>query len=355
MNDPRSAPTGEVLIRPVSRGPASGDTPAKGPGKQRLVAIAVAAAVVLVGTVVALVVAFGSGEGDGTADVAGEQTATDAGGNTGATLDFDTSVSTTAPAGDPAAAAPGDPTAGGDPAAGTAPAPGADGTGSGVAILVPRPGSYTYTGTGSVRMTPFLPTPVPQGPTKPATVTHTGGGCWRLDIKQNANQADAATFCAGADGSLVLRSLAVQQINDLGRLGGLIKSDLATSCPTPVTIVAPGMVPGATFPLTCTNHTEMTPRVMAPVADSTASGSITFVGVEAVDVGGAPVAAYHLHQQVQLTPSDGAPPGSRVADLWIATDDGMVLREVRSMTASAKLFGQVSTYSETSEHTLTSR
>lgn len=342
----------DVVIRPV---PASAPAPApEGPGPwwRRPGALLGIGGTVVVVVAVAVVLVLRSGSGPDGAEAAGQAGKPPATAADGSLLDMDTSVSTTVPGGDVATTAPG---ATGDGSAATGGGAqgggGATGGGGGV-VLVPRFGSYTYTGSGSERTTPFLPTPVPQGPTKPATVADAGSGCWRLTIEQNARHSDAATFCAGGDGSLVLASIAVDQTNDLGRLGR-ISSTLTTTCPSPIVVVSPGMAPGAQFPLRCTVHTVMSTNMT--VADSSAIGTATFVGVETVGVEGAQVPAYHLHQEVRLTPDDGAPAGSRVSDLWIATDDGMVLRETRSMTASAKLLGQVSTYTETSEHTLTSR
>lgn len=349
---------GQVVVKPQPRaaGPVGAAGPeGKGRRNQRMVALAIAAAVLVVATVVVLIVSLGSGQDDGGPEEVAEHPIVGDGGGDGGTLDFDTSGTTTAPVGDPAATGTADPAAGGDPAAAATPAPGAPaGGGGGAGVLVPRAGDYTYKGTGSERYLPLLPTPIAQGPTKPASVTHTGGGCWRLTIEQNANHIDSATFCAGGDGSLVLQSIAVRQVTDLGQLGR-ITSNLTTSCPTPVTMVSPGMAPGATFPLNCTNHTEVDNAQAQAPADVAANGTVAFVGVENVTVGGVAVAAYHVHQNVRLLPSDGAPEGSRESEVWIATDDGMVLREVRSMTASAKLFGVLATFTETSEHTLTSR
>lgn len=343
-----------VVIRPVPSSPTGADDGAQQWWKRRGAVVSMVAGVVVVVAAIVLAVVLGSGSADDATDEAAQdRPAATSGGSGGALLDMDTSVSTTAAGGDSTGA--GDAPAAG---AGATEAPGGSGAsatggaGGGAAVLVPRFGAYTFTGSGSEKTMPFLPNPVAQGPTKPATVTDAGGGCWRLSIRQNANHGDEATFCAGADASLTLDSLVTHQTNNLGAFGQ-IDSTLTTTCRPRVAVVEPAMAPGARFPLNCTNHTEVT-NVAAP-ADMNATGSVTFVGIETVAVGGVPVAAYHLRQDVDLVPTDGTQPGSRVSDVWIATDNGMVLRERRSMTASAKLLGQVSTYIETSEHVLDAR
>lgn len=347
-----------VVIRPVSQGASAGPEAAPPQWwKRRGAVVSMAIGVAVVVAAIVLAVVLGSGSPDPGSDAASQdRRSTRTGSGGGAPLDMDTSVSTTAAGGDTAAAPAPEAAPGGTEVSGGA-GTGGGGVPGGPAVLVPRPGPYTYTGSGTEKTTPFLPNPVTQGPTKPATVSDAGGGCWLLSMTQYDNQngrhVDGATFCAGGDGSLTLKSIMIQRSNSLGALGK-VDSTLTTTCPAGVVVVAPTMAPGAQFPLQCSVHTETNPA-SAPIADSSATGTTTFVGVENVSVGGTAVAAYHLHQDVRLVPGDGAPEGSRKSDLWIATDDGMVLREVRSMTASAKLFGQVSTYSETSEHVLTGR
>lgn len=343
-----------VVIRPVSSpSPTGADDGSPQWWKRRGAVVSMAIGVVVVIAVIVAMVVAGSGSPEhGSDEAAQDRRSSGTGSGGGAPLDMDTSVSTTAASGDVAATtAPAAAGAGGTETSGGGGTGGGAGAG-GPAVLVPRFGAYTYTGSGSEKTLPFLPNPVAQGPTKPATVTDAGGGCWRLSIRQNANHSDEATFCAGADAGLTLDGLVTHQTNNLGAFGQ-IESTLTTTCRPRVVVVEPAMAPGAAFPLNCTNHTEVTN--VAPPADMNATGSVTFVGVETVAVGGAAVAAYHLRQDVKLVPTDGTPPGSRISDVWIATDDGMVLRESRSMTASAKLFGQVSTYIETSEHVLTGR
>ncbi|MBX7160458.1 MAG: hypothetical protein K1X95_09225 [Acidimicrobiia bacterium] len=348
----------DVVIRPASAPAANppghgrgGDAPQQWWRNKGTLAAIAGTVLVVVGVVLVLALGSGSGDGDGESAAGGGAAATSP---DGSLLDLDTSVSTTSPTGGPAATDPGAAGAAGsgsDAATGGASTPGATGSGGGAApVLVPRAGNYTFTGSGTEKTTPFLPAPVAQGPTKPATVADAGGGCWRLSIEQNTQHTDESTFCAGGDGSLSIKSIVVYQSNNLGQFGQ-VKSTLTTICPTPVVVVAPGMAPGAQFPFDCTVRTTAS----TPVADSAATGTATFVGVENVGVGGTAVPAYHLHQVVTLVPKDGAPTGERVSDVWIATDDGMVLRETRSMTAYARIFGQVSTYTETSEHTLASR
>ena len=102
--------------------------------------------------------------------------------------------------------------------------------------------------------------------------------------------------------------------------------------------VLPGMTPGQRWNQRCTGAST------GVKGELTTSGPYTFVGEEALDVGGTPVAAYHFHQDRTLS---GAQTGTQVAELWFAKSNGMPLRDEHHYTVhSDSPIGKV-TFTET--------
>jgi len=123
-------------------------------------------------------------------------------------------------------------------------------------------------------------------------------------------------FCPGADGSLSQPGEKRHQ----KQFGLTIDSTIVCKPSRPW--VTPGMQPGQKFQSQCTIDNKG-----AINSSSQAPGTVTYVGLETVNVGGQAVQAYHLRLDEQTSGQDVKGPVN--VDNWFATSNGLLLQTQR--------------------------
>lgn len=186
------------------------------------------------------------------------------------------------------------------------------------ASLVPAEGVYRYTGSGTERLASFEPTA--QGPTLPATVEHTGDGCWAFRIDYNSRHWQRYDFCA-VGGRLVERGGASEQRFDLVALE--VTASTTTACPGDTVAADPQARVGDVAEVACEVRSSGSP---APL---TSSGPSTFVGRTDLVVGGAEREALHYRRERTFS---GDQTGTEQVDLWFDARSGLPLRGERRTT-----------------------
>lgn len=211
----------------------------------------------------------------------------------------------------------------------------------GAVALRPAAGVYTYEGSGREQID-IPPASHSQGPEIPATVTHGDDGCWTFKIDYSVDHWQDFQYCA-RDGSLAeVGGRTFQRWNFVAT-----KIDNLTTfvCDPVAVMLEPGMEPGDTHEQSCEGTSE---QVTGTVVSA---GPDEYVGEETVVVGGEPVRAHHVRRERTF---GGAQSGEELNDFWFAVDDGLPLRNERSITVrSDSPIGTV-TFTEEGEFTLTS-
>jgi hypothetical protein len=210
----------------------------------------------------------------------------------------------------------------------------------GAGTLRPAAGVYTYAGSGSERLS-VLGTSQRWGATLPATVTH-DDGCWRLRVDFSTNHWQDWHYCP--DGP-VLREAGGTTSQRFDFVAFTADDVNVFTCEPPNDVVRVDAAPGESWPQRCDGRS--TSRGTTAVS----SGTTTFVGVDDVEIGGEPVAAYRYRAHRTLT---GDQSGTDESETWFAVRDGMPLRQTRSVhVESPSPLGTV-TYTEEGTFTLTS-
>lgn len=200
--------------------------------------------------------------------------------------------------------------------------------------LRPAAGVYRYRGDGTERLD-RPPTSEAQGPDIPGTVTHLGGGCWRLRVDYNTNHWQSWDYCP-TDGGLAESGGAFFQRLDL------VAFDVETSstyiCEPPADAIRAGQEVGDEWAQEC--HGTST----SAKGEVISSGPYRYLGGDDLDVGGRQVRALHYRRERTLT---GGQTGTEAGDLWFDADSGLPVRNERSIEVhSDSPLGQV-TYHET--------
>jgi hypothetical protein len=209
--------------------------------------------------------------------------------------------------------------------------------------LQPPAGVYVYRGSGHERLS-FMNTRQSQGPTEPGTVTILPTGCWSFEIDFNSYHSQTWVRCA-------LRAQLLEQGGTADQKFDFVafkqREHSATTC-VPSAVVADGRArAGDQRTIHCTVHSQTTHT------DAVQTGTVTFVGREAVNVGGHAVAALHTHEEMHLS---GGQTGTVTVDVWFAQSNGLPLREqhaIRVVSSAPAPINHV-TYSETGTWQLTS-
>lgn len=196
-------------------------------------------------------------------------------------------------------------------------------------VLRPEQGVYLYEGTGTDRLdTP--PLSQAQGPQMPATVTHRDDGCWTFRIDFSTNHWQTWVYCPTPDGGLVEEGGQSFQKWELGAIS--FDSTSTFECAEAVVISADAR-PGDEWQQTCEGTST------GAEGRTTSAGPYEFVGNEDVEVGGDTVPALRYRRTRAMT---GAQTGTETADVWISAEDGLPLRNTRSIEASTStLVGDV--------------
>ena len=206
--------------------------------------------------------------------------------------------------------------------------------------FVPAEGVYRYTGSGSESIsTP--PKSQDEGPTLPATVVHDGNGCWTFRIDYSTNHWQDWQYCA-AEGGLVERGGHTFQRWDF--VVSAIENTSTFVCDPPNVVLQPDAKPGTSWRQSCDGDNSN--------VDGTtlSAGSMRFVGIDRLTIGGKPVAAYHLVQHRTIS---GAQQGTNDADVWFGPD-GLPLRNRRTIRVDSDSPIGTITYQEDGRFTLTS-
>lgn len=215
-----------------------------------------------------------------------------------------------------------------------------DGKAGGADTFVPAEGVYRYEGTGTDSLsTP--PKSQPEGPTMPATVVHRGDGCWTFRIDYSTNHWQTWRFCA-RDGELVERGGRTFQRWDF--VVSSIENVSTFVCAPPIFVLGTDMVPGETWPQSCTGKNTTTGGT------TISAGEMRFVGVEPLEVGGRKVDAFHF---VKPRTISGAQHGEENTDLWLA-ENGLPLRNQRRVVIDSDSPIGTVTYTEEGTFTLAS-
>jgi hypothetical protein len=183
----------------------------------------------------------------------------------------------------------------------------------------PAQGLYRYTGSGTEH-TSFPPLTENQGPDIPATVVAQPDGCWVLRMDYNTHHWQDWTYCSASG------SVTEQRGSTFSRrsIGGINLDNTSTFVCDPAAVVASAAAPaGATQPRSCAGSGTLV------TATTTASGTMTDVGPETIDVGGQPVLTIHVHYDLAYT---GAQTGSEKTDNWFAASTGLPVRNERHIT-----------------------
>jgi len=199
----------------------------------------------------------------------------------------------------------------------------------------PAPGVYTYSGSGSEKLS-FLAGDKPMGPKLPATVTYDGDDCWTFRIEFNDTHWQSWDSCVH-DGTVTNPSGDVFQRYDF------VVADYTTSvhfeCDAPADVVRVGMQPGDAWNRTCRFSS-------ATVGESVGTGPLTYTGLESLSIGGSQVATYHIRES---RTQSGSQSGTAIYDTWYSTDTALPVKARWHMqTDSESPVGKV-TYTEQGE------
>ena len=178
----------------------------------------------------------------------------------------------------------------------------------------PTPGVYLYKGKGSEQLS-FMSTHQTQGPTEPGTVTALRDGCFAFRLDYNSFHSQTWVRCWDGTKLVEKGGMADQKFDFVA----FKESDQGTTtCDPPFVVADANATPGTSWPVQCDVHSSTT--------NTTAHqrGTMTVVGPEAVVVAGTSVPALHIRQDLRLS---GGQTGSVHLELWLATANGLPLRE----------------------------
>lgn len=205
----------------------------------------------------------------------------------------------------------------------------------------PAPGVYLFTGSGTDRLSlPALTQP--EGPSMPVTVTLSGSGCWTLRIDYSTHHWQSWDYCRRGE-QLLHTGGAMWSLWQVGPLN--ITNRTALTCSPAEVVVPASLSTGDSWPLGCTGTST------AVKGQMTSAGTIRYLGDTTVRVGGKDVAVHHF---LQTQTDSGSQQGTERYETWLQVTTGLPVRmqqdiEVRTSTP----FGD-STYTQTSNLTLTS-
>ncbi len=203
----------------------------------------------------------------------------------------------------------------------------------------PVAGLYRYQGSGH-EQTSFPPLAEDQGPAMPATVTLNDDGCWVLQIDYNTHHWQRWTYCT-ANGELRETHGATFSRRDIG--GTNIDNTSEFVCEPPALVLTAADQAGSSRPRSCTGKGSLIPTV------TTAAGTMTVVGTEAIDVGGTSVPAVHVRNDLTYS---GGQSGTETSDTWFAAATGLPVRNEHHIKVNTDTpFGSIS-YTEDAQYVL---
>ena len=179
----------------------------------------------------------------------------------------------------------------------------------------PRPGVYLYKGAGSGSLS-FLATRQEQGPIEPGTVVVRPNGCWEFRIDFNSFHDQTWERCR-TNSKLVESGGRTDQRFDFVTFK--MSEHSTVTCDPPIVAADANDKPGTTSRVHCTGRSQTTKTTFAQ------TGVSTFVGREAVLVGGVSIPGLHTREDMLLS---GGQTGVVRVDIWFAASDGLPLKEV---------------------------
>lgn len=196
-------------------------------------------------------------------------------------------------------------------------------------MVRPALGVYTYEGTGTEKLS-LLDTTQEWGPRLPATVTGAGGGCWTYKVEYSTNHWQDWTYCPADVG---LREAGGTSFQSFDFVAFTVDDLIVFRCDPLGDTIRLAAEPGESWEQSCDGSSE------ARGTHVTSAGTNTFVGIEAVEVGGDEVRAYHYVAERTLT---GDQTGTETVDTWHAVRDGLPLETERTVRVeSPSPIGQV--------------
>lgn len=197
---------------------------------------------------------------------------------------------------------------------------------------VPAAGVYAYSAEGYERVSIG---PAEQTRQLASTVTATvrpSGTCWTFTHSLFVEHTEDTTYCIADGGSLTLEGHTKHQ------KVGVVTATADMGC-DPATVVPGSAASGSTWEATCRMETH-TPVFTAGTIQR---GTTAVVGIEAVDVAGRAVQAWHVRIRRNVS---GDLTGFWHEDVWFAHADGLPLRIVRNAELSGPAtFREESTFS----------
>ncbi len=211
------------------------------------------------------------------------------------------------------------------------------------AALAPKVGVYSYSGTGSERLS-FLSTSQSQGPNLPGTVAAAAHGCWTFQIEYNSFHNQSWTWCPSGDKLLERGGVSRQKFD----FAAFKMSETSTLTCTPgFAAFDRAARPGQHWTARCAGHSSTTG------ADVTTIGTVLYIGRQTISVGSTSVET--AHYRIDRTMSGGQT-GTERDDTWFATTNALPVRAERSIRAVSPAPAPLNkvTYTESSRWQLTS-
>jgi hypothetical protein len=208
-------------------------------------------------------------------------------------------------------------------------------------FLRPPAGVYTYTGTGTERLS-LLKTTQHWGPRIPVTVVGDDAGCWTFRVDYSSNHWQSTRFCRSGR---VLTETSDTTHQSFDFVAMKVSDTNTTRCRPPIDRVRVAAEPGEQWHASCTGRSE------SRGTEFLADGTETYVGIDRIRVGDKRVPAYHYRTARELS---GSQTGSERYDMWYSVLDGLPVQTDRHVEVqSPSPIGTV-TYTENGHYTLSS-
>jgi hypothetical protein len=159
-----------------------------------------------------------------------------------------------------------------------------------------------------------------QGPIDPGTVVLRPDGCWRFRIDFNSFHHQTWDRCSRR-GEVLESGGTTDQRFDFIAFGTSEHTDIA--CDPPIVVADLAAAPGTSSTVDCIGRSRTTKATFRQ------TGTATFVGRATVTVAGTSVPALHTREDLRLR---GGQTGEVHIDIWIASTNGLPLKEVHTIT-----------------------
>ncbi len=158
-----------------------------------------------------------------------------------------------------------------------------------------------------------------QGPTNPGTIVLRPNNCWQFRIDFNSFHRQTWNRCSKG-GKLLESGGTTEQRFDFGFFATGEHTDV--TCNPPIVVADLAAPPGTRSPIHCSGRSRTTKATFEQ------TGVATFIGREAVLVGGVAVPGLHTREDMRLR---GGQTGEVHFDIWFAPANGLPLKETHSI------------------------